>query len=180
MEARSRILGFLATAALITIGAGCSSINDGEVFSGSAASLEGTWQYLITNAYDSVFVGCTGDAAALEGLSFAEGMAAAPICVVSNTFEVTQSDDTLVVAPHQVSCGDGSSAQVTANVTLIEGSLAGLWMTASDAGVDAIQSFSASVMGEMLEFTESHRSFDGNFSGSCDLVPALTATGRIL
>ncbi|MCP3978857.1 MAG: hypothetical protein GY716_05935 [bacterium] len=169
----------LAVSALLV--AGCSQQNDGGILTDSSDGLAGTWDYLVTNAYEAVFTGCTGDAAVLEGKTFVEGMSAAPICIVSTRFDVQQSgDDGMTVVPHAVSCSDGSTADVSGQGVVAAGTVDGSWSSSSDGGVMSTQSFSATRLGDTLEIEETARSFAGSFSGSCSLSPALSATAHIL
>ncbi len=55
--------------------AGCAGMNDGEALDPTTTSLQGTWEYLVINAYEAEFTGCTGDATVLERKTTARGNA---------------------------------------------------------------------------------------------------------
>lgn len=155
--------------------AGCAGSNDGDVLDPMKGGLEGTWEYLVTNAFDATFTGCTADAAVLEGATFYEGLSLAPICTTAVTFDVNQSGDEFLLPPHQVTCSDGASAVMTGFGLVNDSDIGGQWESVSDRGVAAVQLFTGVIVGNTIELTESSRSFSGAFQGGCDFSPPLTA-----
>ena len=137
--------------------------------------LQGTWDYLVTNAFDATFTGCTADAAVLEGATFYEGLSLAPICTTAVTFDVSQTGDEFLLPPHQVICSDGASAVMTGFGLVNDSDIGGQWESVSDQGVAAVQLFTGVIVGNTIELTESSRSFSGDFQGGCDFSPPLTA-----
>ena len=57
-----------------------------------------------------------------------------------------------------------------------DSSLAGQWESQSSGGVIAIQSFTGTTTGDLIELLETSRTFAGTFEGSCDLSPPLSVT----
>lgn len=137
--------------------------------------LEGTWDYLVTNAFEATFTGCTGDATVLEGATLYEGLSLAPICLTAVTFDVNQTGDEFLLPPHQVTCSDGASAVMTGFGLIDDPDIGGQWESVSDQGVAAVQLFTGVIVGNTIELTESSRSFTGVFQGDCDFSPPLTA-----
>jgi len=151
---------------------------DGGVISPELETLSGTWDYQIMNAYDARFVDCSGDAAVLEGKSFYEGFAVAPICTVPNSFDVVQDGAALEFMPGNVDCS-GSTAAVSGHGVVAENSLGGSWEVASADGVVAVHAFAGTMDGNVLAIRESGRSFAGSFQGACELQPPLEAAVTI-
>jgi hypothetical protein len=154
--------------------AGCAGSNDGDVLNPANNDLNGTWDYLITNAFEARFVGCTGDATVLEGTKFIDGLSLAPICMNAVRFDVTQSGEAFDVPPHQGVCSLGSPASVTGSGFVQHRDLGGEWRSVSDDGVTAVQVFSGVIAGNTIELSESARTFSGDFNGGCSLSPPLT------
>ena len=73
--------------------AGCAGMNDDDGLDPTTNGLEGTWEYLVTNAYEAEFTGCSGDATVLEGATFFEGLSLAPICITGVTVAAIQDGD---------------------------------------------------------------------------------------
>ena len=165
--------------AVCAASSGCAHLDDDDLLDPSGSGLQGNWEYLVNNAYESSFTGCTGDAAILEGLTFVDGMAAAPICIHSVYFEVLQDGDEFTVLPYSVACSDGSTASMTGVGSVSGATLSGEWRSTSDQGVDATQSFSGSLRGDVIEILETTRTFSGSFQGTCDLSPALSAIAEV-
>jgi len=176
----------LAVLSLTILVAGCTNADDNPLVSDIGETvipgndLSGTGYYLIGNAYEAEFVGCTGAAAVLEGLSYAEGYAVAPICVPSGSFSVTQTGNTLAIEEHEVACSDGAGAMISGVASLTESAFAGSWQSDSTAGQSTIQNFSGSLSTAVLEFEETTLTFGGTFDGACTISPPLRATLTIL
>ena len=170
---------FAAALLAICVAAGCASLNNDNLTNPLDAGLSGTWAYVVNNGYTSRYAGCTGDAQILEGLTFVDGMAVAPICLVSVYFEVLQEGSAFAVVPHTVDCSDGSSAVMSGIGTADETSLGGEWLSESEQGVVAAQEFSGSMTGSTILISETGRTFSGTFQGSCQLSPALRATIQV-
>jgi hypothetical protein len=170
-DARRVLVVWIAFVCLI----GCAASNDGDVLDPSKDGLEGTWDYLVTNAYEARFTDCTGDATVLEGATLYEGLSLAPICLAAVSFAADQNGDGFDVPPHAVSCSDGSSGTASGSGRISGFDVEGQWDSLSGLGVEAVQLFSGSISGNTIEITETHRSFDGTFRGECRFSPALTA-----
>jgi hypothetical protein len=155
--------------------AGCASHNDGDVLEPAKSDLDGSWEYLVTNAYDARFSGCTGDASVLEGQTLYEGLALAPICLAAVTFEVSQAGALFELTPHEVTCSDGASATVGGSGEIHDPTIGGQWESTSSQGVAAVQEFTGTIVGQTIQLSEFRRTFSGAFAGACDLSPALTA-----
>ena len=155
--------------------AGCAASHEGNVLNPSTGDLQGTWEYLVTNAYDATFSGCTGDAVVLEGATLYEGLSLAPICLTAVTFDANQEGDAFDVPPHEVVCSDGASATVTGFGQIQNPGLGGQWESTSDLGVSAVQLFTGVIAGNTIQLTELRRTFSGGFEGGCDFSPPLTA-----
>lgn len=155
--------------------AGCAGMNQGDGLDPTSNGLEGTWEYLVTNAYEAEFTGCSGDATVLEGATFFEALALAPICLTGVTVAANQDGDSFEVLSHSVTCSDGAVAVVTASGVVTDSAIGGQWESTSDRGVSAVQVFSGQITGNTIELTETRRIFDGDFQGACDLTPPLTA-----
>ena len=155
--------------------AGCAQMNDGEALDPATNGLQGTWEYLVTNAYEAEFIGCTGDATVLEGATFFDALTLAPICLTGVTLDANQDGDSFEVLSHQVTCSDGADASVSGLGEVTELGIGGQWESVSDQGVSAVQIFSGQISGDTIELTETRRIFDGDFQGACDLAPPLTA-----
>ena len=155
--------------------AGCAGMNDGEALDPTTNGLQGTWEYLVTNAYEAEFIGCTGDATVLEGATFFDALSLAPICLAGVTLDANQDGESFEVLSHQVTCSDGAEASVSALGEVTELGIGGQWESVSDQGVSAVQIFSGEISGDTIELTETRRIFDGDFQGVCDLAPPLTA-----
>jgi hypothetical protein len=155
--------------------AGCAGSNDGDALDPIKGGLEGTWDYLVTNAFEATFTGCTGDATVLEGATLYEGLSLAPICMTAVTFDVNQTGDEFLLPPHQVTCSDGASAVMTGFGLIDDSEIGGQWESTSDQGVAAVQLFTGVIVGNTIELAESSRSFSGVFQGGCDFSPPLTA-----
>jgi hypothetical protein len=156
--------------------AGCAGSNNGDVLDPSKSALNGTWEYLVTNAFEATFTGCSGDATVLEGATLYEGLSLAPICMSAVTFAVSQDGDAFEVPEYQVVCSDGASGSVSGGGQIANPDLGGQWDSVSDQGVSASQTFTGSIFGNTILLSESHREFSGSFQGACDITPALTAT----
>ena len=154
--------------------AGCADLND-EGLDPTTNDLQGTWEYLVTNAYEARFTGCTGDATVIEGATFFEAFSLAPVCLAGVVLAANQDGDSFQVMPHQVTCSDGAVASVSANGSVDGSGIGGQWESTSDEGVTAVQVFSGAIVGNLIELTETRRIFDGSFQGACDLSPPLTA-----
>jgi hypothetical protein len=180
---------FLVTVGLLltcVIG-GCAGSSHGESTRGTGLgltgpedSVAGTGFYLVENAYEAEFVDCTGQAAVLEGLTFVEGYALAPICVASGTFDVIQTGNTLSMVTHEVDCSDGSSATVSGTADFGADVLSGAWESTSVGGVSSSQVFSGTMSATSIRILESRRTFVGAFDGECAIAPALSATLTII
>ena len=159
-----------------SIGCSSSSASPSPFGAAQTGALDGNWEYFVTNAYGATFENCTGDAAVLEGYTFSEASAFAPMCVLAVKFKVDQLDDSFQVVPHGVTCSDGASASVTGTGLQVNDSdIVGQWESASSSGVNASQVFSGSVVGDTISIVETARTFTGSFDGSCDLSPPLKA-----
>jgi hypothetical protein len=154
---------------------GCAGSNDGDVLDPSKNGLQGTWEYLVTNAFDARFTNCTGDAAVLEGATLYEGLSLAPICMVAVSFTANQTGDAFDVPPHTVTCSDGATASASGSGQVTDPDVGGQWESLSNQGVEAIQVFTGVISGNTIELSESSRTFSGTFQGSCEFSPALTA-----
>jgi len=172
------LLGSLAGGCAGTPGNAAEGAGLGDGLTGDA--LGGTGYYLVQNAYEATFVGCTGKAAILEGHTFAEGYTMAPICQPSGTFDVTQNGHTLSMLTHQVDCSDGTSATVSGIADVEADGLSGSWDSNSAGGVTATQTFSGTMSVNSMEILESRRSFAGAFDGDCGIDPPLSATLTII
>jgi len=159
----------------IAVFAGCAGMNDGAALDPATNGLQGTWEYLVINAYEAEFTGCTGDATVLEGATFFEALSLAPICLAAVTLDASQDGDSFEILSHQVKCSDGAEASVSALGAVTESGIGGQWESTSDQGVSAVQIFSGEIAGNTIELTETRRIFDGDFQGACDLSPPLTA-----
>ena len=155
--------------------AGCAGSNDGDVLDPAKDGLQGTWDYLVTNAFEATFTGCTGDATVLEGATLYEGLSLAPICLTAVTFDVNQTGDEFLLPPHQVTCSDGASAVMTGFGLIDDPDIGGQWESVSDQGVAAVQLFTGVIVGNTIELTEFSRTFSGAFQGECGFAPPLTA-----
>jgi hypothetical protein len=155
--------------------AGCAGSNDGDVLDPAKSELDGTWEYLVTNAYDATFTGCSGDAEVLEGRTLHEGKSVAPICLAAVSFEVSQTGEQFEVPPHPVTCSDGVGAAVSGSGSIVDPDLGGQWESMSDQGVGAVQLFTGVIVGNTIQLTETRRTFSGGFEGECDLSPPVTA-----
>lgn len=155
--------------------AGCADSHVGEVLDPAKSGLSGTWEYLLTNAYEATFNGCSGDAAVLEGATLYEGLSLAPICMSAVVFDVDQDGASFEVPAYQVACSDGSTASMTGSGQIAGHEIGGQWDSISNGGVTAVQLYSGQIVGNTIELSESRRTFDGAFQGTCDFVPALTA-----
>ncbi len=155
--------------------AGCAGMDDGEALDPTTTGLQGSWEYLVINAYEAEFTGCTGDATVLEGATFFEALSLAPICLAGVTLDANQDGDSFEVLSHRVTCSDGDEASVSALGAVTESGIGGQWDSASDLGVNAVQIFSGQITGNTIELTETRRIFDGDFQGACDIAPPLTA-----
>lgn len=154
--------------------AGCAGLND-EGLDPTTNGLQGTWEYLVTNAYEARFTGCTGDATVIEGATFFEAFSLAPVCLAGVVLAANQDGDSFQVMPHQVTCSDGAEASVSASGSVDGSGIGGQWESVSNGGVTAVQVFTGTIVGNTIELTETHRVFEGSFQGACDLSPALTA-----
>ncbi len=177
MKELSSCTAWLRAVALLSLlaFAGCAGMNDGDALDPTTNGLQGTWEYLVTNAYESEFTGCTGDATVLEGATFFEALSLAPICLAGVTLDANQDGDSFEVLSHQVTCSDGAAASVSALGAVTESGIGGQWESASDRGVSAVQIFTGEITGNTIELTETRRIFSGDFQGACDLAPPLTA-----
>jgi len=164
-----------ATIFLCLLFTACASSNDGDVIDPAKSGLNGTWHYVVTNAFDATFSGCSGDATVLEGQTFHDGLALAPICRTAVTFDVHQVGEAFQVPAYQVTCSDGASGSLSGFGQIVDPELGGQWDSASDTGVTATQTFSGTIVGDTIEVRESHRTFSGTFQGACDFSPELTA-----
>lgn len=162
-----------AIALMLTLG--CAGSNNGDVLDPQASGLDGTWEYLVVNAFDARFTGCTGDATVLEGATFYEGLSLAPICQTAVIFPVSQQGDTFQAPPHQATCSDGALASVTGSGLISEPDLGGQWESASSSGVSSVQAFAGIIVGNTIQLRESRREFSGAFVGSCEFNPDLSA-----
>ena len=167
---------FLAACLVLSslMGTGCTSSDDSGVLNPSKNGLQGTWSYIILNGNEATYTDCTGDAAVLEGVSFAEAAAVVPICLVSSVFDVVQAEESFTVVAHEVTCSDGSTGSAFGEGAIIDGALSGEWETTSGGGVVASQSFTGEAIGNTLEVRESERVFSGSLQGSCEISPDLT------
>ena len=165
-----------------SIGCSSSSAAGASPFDTSqTGALNGNWEYFVTNAYGATFENCTGDAAALEGYTFAEANALAPMCLQAVRFKVNQLDDSFHVVPHGVTCSDGISGSATGTGKQINATdIVGQWQSASSSGVVANQVFSGSLVGDTIAIVETARTFTGSFEGSCDLSPPLKAAITVI
>lgn len=154
---------------------GCSSSNDGDLLSPAQSGLQGTWEYLVTNAYDARFSGCTGDAIVLEGATLVEGLSLAPICMTAVSFDVTQAGEEFQVPSYVVTCSDGATATVSGFGEISNPDLGGQWESVSSQGVEAVQAFTGVIVGNTIQLAEHRRTFGGAFGGACDFSPPLTA-----
>ena len=154
---------------------GCSGQNNGDLLSPAMSGLDGTWEYLITNAHDARFSGCSGDAAVLEGATLFEGLSLAPICMTPVTFDVNQAGQTFDAETNQVTCSDGATAQIAGFGQIDDPVIGGQWESLSDGGVESIQSFTGVIAGNTIQISELRRDFTGNFEGGCDLSPPVEA-----
>lgn len=154
---------------------GCAGSNNGEILSPATNGLEGTWEYLVTNAYQATFTDCTGDATVLEGATLHEGMSLAPICTTAVVFDVTQAGDAFQAPPHATVCSDGANASVTGVGQIDDPELGGQWESTSDQGNSAVQLFSGVIQGNTIQLSESRRTFSGAFQGGCNLSPPVEA-----
>jgi len=154
---------------------GCSGTNRGDVLDPTKGDLGGSWDYLVTNAYQATFANCTGDATVLEGLTLHDGLSQAPICMNAVQFGANQTEDGFDVPPHPVTCSDGAAAAVGGFGQVAGQSVGGQWESLSNQGVEAIQVFTGVISGNTIELSESSRTFSGTFQGSCEFSPALRA-----
>ena len=173
MNIRNRLLLIAALACAFLVR--CSASHEGDVLDPANGDLQGTWEYLVTNAYDATFTGCTGDAAVLEGATLYEGLSLAPICLAPVTMAVQQAGDAFDVPPHAVVCSDGASASVTGFGQIADPALGGQWESTSEEGVLAVQTFAGVISGNTIQLTEMRRNFSGSFEGQCDFSPPLSA-----
>jgi hypothetical protein len=164
-----------ATIFLCLLFTACAGSNDGDVIDPAKSGLNGTWTYLVTNAFDATFSGCTGDAAVLEGETFHDGLALAPICRTSITFDVSQVGEVFQVPAYQVTCTDGASGSMSGFGQIVGPQVGGQWDSASDTGVTATQIFTGTIVGDTIQVRESRRTFSGTFQGACDFSPELMA-----
>jgi hypothetical protein len=173
------VIASLALLAACAAGPGCSSNDVAEVLGLPLADVDGNWSYAITNGDQATFVGCSGDAAVLEGQTFDDAQSMAPICHLDGSVTVAQDLAAMIVMPDNVTCSDGSSAVVSGVGIVTEDSVSGEWNSASDQNVIAMQSFDGAVNGSTITLTEDSRDFSGDFDGSCDIFPPLSATVTI-
>ena len=176
MRTPQRSLATCGLFAACALAAGCGSDPVAELLDLPIADVEGSWSYEVTNGDEATFVNCSGDATVLEGESFDAAQAMAPICHITGPVAVTQDLAALVVLPGSVTCSDGSNAVLSGLGFVTEDAVDGQWDSASEDNVLASQAFEGSVAGTTITLSEDHRDFSGNFQGSCDLEPALTAS----
>jgi hypothetical protein len=167
-------LGSVAVLCLVL--AGCAGSNDADVVDPLKTDISGTWSYLATNGHEATFVGCSGDATILEGLTFAGAMSQVSICIVPGSMQVVQSGETFAVLPRSVTCSDGSEAMLSGEGVFSGATVVGEWNSVSDGEVVSTQVYSGSTSGETISILESTRVFSGSFAGACDLSPPLAAT----
>ncbi len=171
----------VAILALFVFSVGCAGSSESGLLDPVVESLAGTWQYTVMNADSATFTGCTEDAVALNGMSVSQAMlSGAPICAPASQFSVVEAEGLLSILPHEVSCSDGSTATVTGIGALNSSSVSGQWDSLSIGGVNALQSFSGSIVGNNIDVSENARTFAGTYRGTCEITPALSATVRIL
>lgn len=174
---RSVLLCVVAVLSSIVV-VGCADSNDdvGSLLDPEKSGLQGNWEYLVMNAYEARFSGCTGDAAVLEGATFYDAQGLAPMCLVAGTFEVRQVGDAFQIMSHDVTCSDGTPATVTGIGQIGDTFVGGQWDSSSAQGVSAVQVFSGSVIGNTIAMNETRRSFTGGLEGTCELTPPLIAS----
>ncbi len=171
----------IAILALCAISVGCAGASESGLLDPVVESLAGTWQYTVMNSDSATFTSCTEDAVALNGMSISQAMlSGAPICAPASQFSVVEAEGLLSIVPHEVSCSDGSTATVTGVGALSSSSVSGQWDSLSIGGVNALQSFSGSIVGHNIDVSEDTRTFTGTYRGTCEISPALSATVRIL
>jgi len=171
---RSGAAAALALLAVLSL-AGCASSHLGDTIDLEQNGLQGDWQYLVTNAYEATFVGCGGDAAVLEGKTFAQAQSLVPMCLPAGSFGVAHSGGDFSVPAYAVTCSDGSTGSAGGAGEVVASSVGGQWESISQAGVSAQQTFTGVVQGETIHLSETRRAFSGALSGACDLVPPLVA-----
>ena len=74
-----------------------------------------------------------------------------------------------------LACSDGAAGTVSGAGLIADPDLGGEWESESDRGVKSVQSFTGVINGNTIELVETHRTFSGTFSGSCDFSPPLAA-----
>ena len=157
--------------------AGCTNDVVEQIIDIPVANVDGTWNYQLNNPDQATFTNCTGAAILLEGQTWNQALALAPICHVASSFQVTQNLAALFVVPHNVTCSDGSSAVVTGAGAVTDTTVNGQWDSTSNQNVNANQGFQGTVSGSTITLTEDHRDFSGGgLQGSCDISPPLSAT----
>ena len=155
--------------------AGCAGSNEPGALDPTSNGLQGTWEYLVTNAYEAEFTGCSGDATVLEGATFFEGLGLAPICLAGVTVAANQDGEAFEVLSHSVTCSDDAVATVRAFGVVSDTGVGGQWESDSSLGVSAVQIFTGHIVGDTIQLAETRRIFEGDFQGACDLSPPLTA-----
>ncbi len=175
LESTAPLLRFTLCVCVLVSVAGCAGQNEGYVLNPATGDLDGSWEYLMTNFYQATFTGCTADAAVLEGVTLYEALPLAPICLTGVVFDAVQVEDSFNVPAHSITCSDGAGAAVTANGAIVDLDISGQWVSSSDQGVDAVQIFTGTIVGNTIELTETRRTFSGSFQGSCDFTPPLTS-----
>ena len=151
---------------------GCSS---SDVLNLIIPDLTGNWSYVMNNSDVATFSNCSGDLAFLEGRTYDEGMAVAPICAELGSFTVFQIQGTATINPTDITCSDGSTAFLAGTITLTDTMADGSWNTTNLLNTSS-QSFSGTISGNTIDLQESRLAFTNSLQGSCDLSPPLSST----
>jgi hypothetical protein len=171
-RSRTRI-GWLLVLVGPMIVAGCDSSDVLEVL---VPNLQGAWVYAEDNPDDALFVECSEDLLALEGLSVSEARTTESLCIVGGTIDVLQVEEIVTVNAQVMTCSDGATALLSGFGTVGDTSVSGQWLNISDGAVTTVQDYSGTVLGNLLIVEQTALSVSGSQSGTCGIAPPLSAT----
>jgi hypothetical protein len=172
-EAARRAFCMAVSILSLISGSGCGGGGSSGSSGDPPASVAGTWESVMNNA-GSAILACSGDAAALSGLSVAGWLAAAPDCTPFSVV-VGQTGNNFTFAPRDVACNDGSLLTWSGGGTVTGNNLAGQFDTIfTIQGITRVESFTGAVNGNTINLLEDRIVWSGNFVGACDIAPALS------
>lgn len=177
MDSWNRVVVALGLALLTLAGGGCNSSGGGAGSLITPVDVSGVWEAQTNNAGSAVLRSCTGDFAALEGLTVAGVTAAAPSCTNPGPGVVTQSGGSFTILSRSTSCSDGSTLTLAGGGTVTGSSLSGQFDTISlTGGWTRIEFFTGSAGEDVILLSENRISVNGSVQGACNIVPALSLT----